>query len=398
MGRSLLIRLALAASVALVAATLALGAGPAERKQQVDARLARLHDRIAQAREREQQLSAEIAAADSKIQGLEQQVGDVSRRLAPLEEDLALHQRVLDRLNALFHLQKRRLVFLRRQYRISVDRLGMRLVTLYESPAIGTLDVIFQAGSLDDLVARFELTNHIVAQDGQIVKSVTRSRNEMRRAHAQTRRTRGRAAAVTRVIAARTAEVRSLRDSLVAQENALASAQSQKSQQASSLRAAVEQMKREWDALQQVSAELEAKIQSSQSSGSSPLATSSGLIWPVNGPMTSPFGPRCLNGVCGFHPGIDIGVGYGTPIKAAAAGTVIYASVLGGYGNLIVIDHGGGLSTAYAHQSSFAVTGGSVSQGQVIGYVGSTGYSTGPHLHFEVRVNGKPVNPLSYLP
>ena len=88
----------------------------------------------------------------------------------------------------------------------------------------------------------------------------------------------------------------------------------------------------------------------------------------------------------------------GTAIKAAAGGTVIYAGVLGGYGNLTVIDHGNGLATAYGHQSSIGVANGaSVAQGQVIGYVGCTGYCFGAHLHFEVRVNGEPVNPLGYL-
>jgi murein DD-endopeptidase MepM/ murein hydrolase activator NlpD len=99
-----------------------------------------------------------------------------------------------------------------------------------------------------------------------------------------------------------------------------------------------------------------------------------------------------------MHEGIDLGAAYGTPIHAAAAGTVIYAGWMEGYGNLVIIDHGGGLATAYGHQSSIAVANGqSVSQGQVIGYVGSTGHSTGPHLHFEVRVNGAPVDPLGYL-
>jgi murein DD-endopeptidase MepM/ murein hydrolase activator NlpD len=98
-----------------------------------------------------------------------------------------------------------------------------------------------------------------------------------------------------------------------------------------------------------------------------------------------------------MHEGIDIGVGSGTPIRAAAGGTVIFAGWMGGYGNLTIIDHGNGLATAYAHQSAFAVGGGAVSQGTVIGYVGTTGNSTGAHLHFEVRVNGSPVNPLGYL-
>ena len=99
-----------------------------------------------------------------------------------------------------------------------------------------------------------------------------------------------------------------------------------------------------------------------------------------------------------MHEGVDIGAAYGTPIHAAGSGTVIYAGWMSGYGNLVVIDHGGGLATAYGHQSAIAVgNGASVSQGQTIGYVGCTGHCFGPHLHFEVRVNGAPVDPLGYL-
>ena len=99
-----------------------------------------------------------------------------------------------------------------------------------------------------------------------------------------------------------------------------------------------------------------------------------------------------------MHQGIDIGVPTGTPIHAAAAGTVIYCGWESGYGNLVVIDHGGNLATAYGHQSSIAVAcGQQVAQGDVIGYVGCTGHCTGPHLHFEVRINGAPVDPLGYL-
>jgi murein DD-endopeptidase MepM/ murein hydrolase activator NlpD len=118
-----------------------------------------------------------------------------------------------------------------------------------------------------------------------------------------------------------------------------------------------------------------------------------GLIWPMHGTVTSEFGPRWG----GFHPGIDIAAPYGAPIHAAKAGVVILASYYGGYGNFVLVDHGGGIVTGYAHQSSMAVSQGqSVSQGQVIGYEGSTGYSTGPHLHFEVRVNGTASNPRAY--
>lgn len=117
------------------------------------------------------------------------------------------------------------------------------------------------------------------------------------------------------------------------------------------------------------------------------------MAWPTAGPVTSPYGFRWGR----LHQGIDIGAPPGQPIVAAAGGTVFFAGTMGGYGLLTLIDHHDGRVTAYAHQTSFAVTGGSVSRGQVIGYVGSTGFSTGPHLHFEVRVNGVAVDPMPYL-
>ena len=118
------------------------------------------------------------------------------------------------------------------------------------------------------------------------------------------------------------------------------------------------------------------------------------FLRPIHAPMGDPFGWRWGR----MHQGIDIGVGTGTPIKAAASGTVIYCGWESGYGNLVVLDNGGNLATAYAHQSSIAVAcGQQVSQGDVIGYVGCTGHCTGPHLHFEVRINGEPVDPLGYL-
>jgi murein DD-endopeptidase MepM/ murein hydrolase activator NlpD len=145
--------------------------------------------------------------------------------------------------------------------------------------------------------------------------------------------------------------------------------------------------------IQAANAQVTATIQSAGSSSYDSTPSSSGLIWPVNGPVVSGFGLRWGR----MHTGIDIGVGYGTPIHAAASGTVIFAGWMGGYGNFVIVDHGGGLSTAYAHQSSIAVGGGAVSQGQVLGYVGCTGHCFGPHLHFEVRINGSPVDPLGYL-
>jgi murein DD-endopeptidase MepM/ murein hydrolase activator NlpD len=115
-----------------------------------------------------------------------------------------------------------------------------------------------------------------------------------------------------------------------------------------------------------------------------------GLIWPVNGPITSGYGPRNIGNGYEFHPGVDIGVPTGTPIRAAAAGTVSIAAPTGGYGNYTCIDHGGGLSTCYGHQERFLVSSGQqVAQGQIIGLSDCTGYCFGPHVHFEVRINGQ---------
>ncbi len=201
----------------------------------------------------------------------------------------------------------------------------------------------------------------------------------------------------TAVIRARTAQTQAVRDELVGSRDALAETRNTKVVALSKLSASERSEAEEIDALQAASERIAAAIRAAQSKdGSGPTQTPStaGLIWPVQGPMTSPFGWRWGR----MHQGIDIGVPSGTPIHAAAGGTVIYCGWEEGYGNFVVIDHGGNLATAYGHQSSIAVTCGEhVDQGQTIGYVGCTGHCTGPHLHFEVRVDGNPVDPLGYL-
>jgi murein DD-endopeptidase MepM/ murein hydrolase activator NlpD len=129
-------------------------------------------------------------------------------------------------------------------------------------------------------------------------------------------------------------------------------------------------------------------------------ANSAPNLWPVDGPVTASFGERIdpFNGEGAFHSGVDIGSSYGTPIIAPADGVITFADQLGGYGKAIMIDHGNGISTRYGHLSGFAVTAGqAVHRGDVIGYIGVSGRSTGPHLHYEVRINDTPVNPYKYL-
>jgi murein DD-endopeptidase MepM/ murein hydrolase activator NlpD len=368
-----------------------------DRKQDIDDKLSSIESKLAQAREREDALSAEIASVSRRIQSLESEVGDVSTRLVALEEDLALHQRKLDRLAELFELQSDRLAFLRSQYEVSVERLSARLVAIYEGGEPTTLDVFLDAQSFSEVLDQLDYLSSIAAQDRGIVKHVEGARDHMRDLRARTGKTKARVAAVTRVVRVRTEQQRSLKNQLVARQQGLSAARNDRRSSLAETREDARNYASEAAALQAESANLAAQINSAQatvtySSGDS-TPSASGLIWPVSGPVVSPFGWRWGR----MHEGIDIAAGYGVPIVASAAGVVIYAGWMGGYGNLIIIDHGGGLATAYAHQSSFAVGGGPVSQGQTIGYIGCTGHCFGPHLHFEVRVNGSPVDPLGYL-
>jgi murein DD-endopeptidase MepM/ murein hydrolase activator NlpD len=389
----------LALGLVLFALTSAPAAGDVvQRKATVDQQILRLHEKIESAQAQEGVLTTKISALNSRIRTLEGEVGTASGRLAALEQDLSLHRQKLARLTQLFRLETRRLNFLRRQYREAVHRLEVRLVAMYEGDRPDTIDVLLSATSFSELVDRIEYVNKIASQDKQIAAAVRTSKREMAVARARTKRTRAGVAAVTHTIAVRTSEQRAVHEQLLASQQALVSTRAEERNSLTAAKESEQEYLHEAEGLARVSAQLGAQIQAAQASGSSQgysIGSGSGrLIWPVQGPITSPFGMRWGR----MHEGIDIGAGYGTPIHAAAAGRVIYAGWMSGYGNLTVIDHGGGLATAYGHQSALAAGNGlTVAQGQTIGYVGCTGHCFGPHLHFEVRVNGQPVDPLGYL-
>jgi murein DD-endopeptidase MepM/ murein hydrolase activator NlpD len=388
------------AALVLVLATVAVAPAGAdtieERKQSVDAQIAELGQRVAATQRKEASLRAQVESASSEIRALAQRVNDISVELEPLERELELRRERLRRLNELFRLQTERLKLLRRQHAIALRRLGDRVDQLYRQEETDTLSLLLSATSFTDALDVFDYLRRIADEDERVASEVGAAKNRVREHREQTRTTRKRHRQETRVVAVRVGQVRALRDRLAASRSGLVASQAQRQQDLAELSAAEREHLAEMEALQQVSAELAAKIQAAQAAagtgGGSPSAA--GFVWPVLGPVTSPFGWRWGR----MHEGIDIAASTGTPIRAAAAGTVIYAGWLGGYGNLTVIDHGGGVATAYGHQSGFAAGNGAyVAQGQVIGYVGNTGHSTGPHLHFEVRVNGVPQDPLGYL-
>jgi murein DD-endopeptidase MepM/ murein hydrolase activator NlpD len=388
-------RVALALAVLLAVAAPARG-DDAGKKRSIDARISALQGTLASHRSQETQLRSAVDDYTSRIRSLEQRVGDVSLKLSTLESDLELHQKRLRALNRLYAYQSKRYSTLQREYRQSVAALDRRLVDIYEQGESSTLEVFLGASSLQDGLDAVEYLNQIGRQDRRIATEVGRARRQVKAARARTEKLRSTLRGETSVISVRTAQARSVRDSLVGAEGDLSASRQQKLVDLSQLTASERAEASEIDALQAASAAIAARIRAAQAnrSGADATPSSAGLIWPVSGPITSPFGWRWGR----MHQGIDIGVPYGTPIHAAAAGTVIYCGWEEGYGNFVVLDNGGNLATAYGHQSRIAVSCGEhVEQGQVIGYVGCTGHCTGPHLHFEVRVDGNPVDPLGYL-
>jgi murein DD-endopeptidase MepM/ murein hydrolase activator NlpD len=367
-----------------------------DRKYQIDARISGLQGAIQRAKEKEGVLSTEIATASTEIDSLEGDISVLSDRLTVLERELAAHRARLARLEARFEEQTRNLIHLRRQYELAQLRLEERLVQIYESDEAGVLDILLQVESLSELIDQVDYVTEIGRQDRAIVDEITRLKNEMRIARKQTAEVKAEVAQETAVLAAKTEEERAARAALLARQSALSAARSQKQGLLADTRHDRHEAQEDLSALQAASAALAAQINAAQGStgGSSGSGvSSSGLIWPVNGYVTSGFGWRWGR----MHEGIDISAPTGTAVRASAAGSVIYAGSMGGYGTIIVIDHGNGLATAYAHLSSIWIGGGSVSQGQGIGAVGCTGSCTGPHLHFEVRVNGSAVDPMGYL-
>jgi len=356
-----------------------------------------------------QQKRGELDAARSQYLSAAQQLADTNRNIDSARNQLALlqgqmrsNQRRLDWNAVQLHAAQATL-------QRHTDALDRRLVDAYEHGEMGYLTVLFSATSFSDFVERWDDIRMLVDANERALRA--RKADE--------------------------AQVASIQDALLGtrallQQNAAAVAQTQAqlvalAQQRAQLVAAADAQKRQVaqqvtqleEISQQAEAQIEALIREKQAeeqarreaarraallAGQEPppiLGAPSALMWPVSGPISSPFGMR-TNPVSGrflMHTGIDIAAEMGSTVVAAAGGRIISAGWNdGGYGNMIIVDDGGNMSTLYAHLSQiFVGTDQEVKEGQAIGAVGSTGNSTGPHLHFEVRIDGKPVDPMSYL-
>jgi murein DD-endopeptidase MepM/ murein hydrolase activator NlpD len=363
-----------------------------DKRKQIHRKIEHLQGKVSHARKQKAVLTSEISRITGRMRFLRSQIGSASAELDTLQTRLARHERILNKLNASYTRQTELLKTYRKEYSRAETLLQRRLVSIYEEGRPDPVTVVLSSHSLSSMMDGIAYTRSVTNQDHAVAADVMHARDHMAVLQAATQKNRRHALAEAKTVADAAWHTRETRDALARHRDDLSTAASRKHQALSVVTESEKSYLNEIAGLQAASARLENRLRSSGSHGSG--VSSSGLIWPVNGPITSPVGERWGR----MHEGIDIGVGYGTPIEAAASGTVVYAGWESGYGNFVVIDHGNGLATAYGHQSQIAVSNGqAVSQGQVIGYVGCTGHCFGPHLHFEVRVNGTAVDPLGYL-
>jgi murein DD-endopeptidase MepM/ murein hydrolase activator NlpD len=389
MSRNL--RLGLLLLLCLVVVAPAAGTTSDKRKQ-IHRKIEHLQGKVSHARKQKAVLTSEISRITGRMRFLRGQIGTASVELGVLQTRLATHERILNKLNARYTVQAALLKTYRQEYARAETLLQQRLVAIYKEGQPDPVTVVLSSHSISSMIDGIAYTRSVANQDRAVTSDVLHTRNHMAVLQAATEKNRKHALAEAKTVADAAWHTRETRDALAHHRDELSTAAHHKNVALSVVTESEQSYLNEIAGLQAASARLEIHLRSSGSHGSG--VSSSGLMWPVNGPITSPFGERWGR----MHEGIDIGVGYGTPIQAAAGGTVVYAGWESGYGNFVVIDHGNGLATAYGHQSRIAVSNGeSVSQGQVIGYVGCTGHCFGPHLHFEVRVNGSPVDPLGYL-
>jgi murein DD-endopeptidase MepM/ murein hydrolase activator NlpD len=363
----------------------------------LDHRIQVVKAKIHAKRVKEGVLTSTISNYNQRIQSLQGQIRGLQQRQNQIQESLNQKQAELYATQNKLEKTRSRLATLKVYLAHAQKVLATRLVQMYKDGDPDVLTVILNSNGFADLLEQTQFLDRITNQDNQIITRVktlkaltTKQTNELAKLQKQQR-------AAAAAIAARRNQVAAVKGKLVSSRSDLQTARD--GRKVILARVQSSRQKLEGD-LSKMQAQVQAQLRAAQNAspiGAGPIRHGSGqLIWPVNGPITSPFCERRPWEAC--HPGIDIGVPSGTPIRAADSGTVRIAGWVGGYGNYTCIQHTAALSTCYGHQSSIQVSvGQSVSQGQIIGLTGCTGLCFGPHLHFEVRINGAVTNPLNYL-
>lgn len=350
---------------------------------------------------RERALRTDVAAYSERIAALQEDITELSARQVRLQADLDAKRRELADVQERLRRERARLVRLRARLAEARMALAARLVELHKTDEPDVLTVVLQADGFAELLSRTEFMQRVSRQDSRILERVRVAKRdavstEKRLAGLEQRQKR-----LAAELTERRDEVARVRGTLVDRRDSYASVRSRKTAVLTRVKGERQNLEGDLRELEREQARVAAALQQAAAnngfnpSQAGPIRTGGGgLVWPVSGPVVSPFGPRWGR----LHAGVDIASPSGTPIRAAAGGKVVLLGWTGGYGNYVCIQHGGALSTCYAHLSSYGTSNGaSVARGQVIGAVGCTGHCFGDHLHFETRVNGQPVDPAGYL-
>lgn len=320
-------------------------------------------------------VSEQLRAVQENLRAATDEYDAVKKQLSDTEDKIEENQEVLEKAEK--DLAKRMKI------------LDKRIRDIYMNGQISYIDVLFGAKDFNDFMTRMDLLKRIIKHDYNLIVQIQNERKLILEKKAELERNK----ADIEVLEKAAAEKRKRVEKSKAQKEAIL-------EKVTNDRDTAE---RAYQELLEASRQVEQMIRQSRyqvSSGTGSGSSTGTMIWPISGPITSDFGWRThpIFGTAKFHSGIDIGGDYGLTVVAADGGVVIYAGWISGYGNAVIIDHGKGISSLYGHNDSLVVSEGqNVSQGQLIAYCGSTGNSTGPHVHFEVRENGEPVNPFNYL-
>ncbi|MDW8320704.1 MAG: peptidoglycan DD-metalloendopeptidase family protein [Armatimonadota bacterium] len=353
---------------------------PAASKAELQKKLATVQKQIQQARaeirrirKRERAVTADLLATEQELDATRKRLRMVRARLGAVR---VLQRKTAARLKELEERLQQRQQLLARRVRVA-----------YQQGNASTVRVLLGSRDVHDLISRSYVLGRIARADSRLVLAIQQDKQEVAQAKAQLDKQAQEIAQLEAELAQQTYH---LHEQTETKREIL--------QDIARDRELKEQALDEWEEeARLIAAMLRAMEQTPRGQARLARPFRGGFIRPVNGAIVSGFGMRYhpILKVNRMHNGVDIAAPHGTPIKAAADGEVIFAGYRRGYGNTIIIDHGGGVATLYAHCSALAVgEGTTVKQGQVIGYVGATGLATGPHLHFEVRRNGEPVNPL----
>ena len=384
----------------LWAALPVLSAGsPRARAASIGSKIDQKKRLIAAKRGKEHVLSTTITRYSRRIDDLQGSITVLERKQFAIQTDLDAKRAELARTQENLRQERIRLARLRARLAEARVALANRLVELYKADKPDVVTVVLNSNGFADLIERADFMQRVSDQDARIIDRVRTARAEATATAKRLGTLEAKQTTLANQIEQRRNAVSLVRGQLVDRRDSYAQVRSSKSVALASTRDSRQHLEGDLAALEKENARIQAQLASAQN-GSAPVSSgpirpgSGGLIWPVNGPIVSPFGMRWGR----LHAGVDIAVPSGTAVHAAKSGRVLIAGWVSGYGNYTCIGHGGGLSTCYGHQSSIGVSvGQSVSQGQVIGASGCTGHCFGPHVHFETRINGVPVDPMGYL-